>query len=58
MIETVNDDEIQNRLNNLMNVNANNSKLSNLPSKPIVNTADDLIKQMAEEVLLFSNFKL
>ena len=33
-----------------MQINPNTSKLSNLPTKSVVNTADDLIKQMTEEV--------
>jgi hypothetical protein len=58
----VNDDEIKNRLNNLMQINPNTAKLSNLPAKQIVNTPDDLIKQLTEEVKTYSltlfDFKL
>lgn len=45
------DQDLHNRLNNLMQVNTNTPKLSNLPSKSIVNTSDDLIKQITDQVI-------
>ena len=37
-----------------MQINPNTAKLSNLPTNSVVNTAEDLVKQMTEEVYIIN----